>query len=172
VINCLSSKKGLTLIELLIVNCIISVITAVLLLTYFSQKEKAYSIILKHDLINFSRDLNIDYTEDGTLDISKGQVFTDKNKDFSISKGVKIKILEINSDNPFGDSPFIAKADLNKKTIYFDLKNNMVKKESVETSYSSFKIVKFFKYFLYVLGSTLIFASTLIYILRIGSRKK
>ncbi|MCB9494421.1 MAG: prepilin-type N-terminal cleavage/methylation domain-containing protein [Desulfobacteraceae bacterium] len=168
----LSSKKGFTLIELIIVNCIISILTAVAMLAFFSQKEKAYSIILLHDLNTLSKALTVYQTEKDDFPFLKGDIIGEKNKIACLSKGVKIEITEIDSENPFGNHPFIVKASLNKKTISFDLNKNMVVNMSDNKSFNDFIIVKFLKYFLYILVLSLLFVSAIIFILKIGSRKK
>ncbi|MDY0360723.1 MAG: type II secretion system protein [Desulforegulaceae bacterium] len=168
----LSSKKGLTIIELIIVNCIISILTAVAVLIFFSQKEKAYSIILLHDLNNFSKSLIVYYSEKNNLPFSKGDIFGETNKIVNLSKGVKIEIIEMDKENPYGNMPFIVKASINKKIISFDLKKNMVVSTSEQKKCSDFIIVKFLKYFLYILVLSLIFVSSVIFILKIGSRQK
>lgn len=168
----LSSKKGFTLIELIIVNCIISILTAVAMLIFFSQKEKAYSIILLHDLSSFSRSMVLYNSENNDFPISKGDIFDENNKTLCLSKGVKIQVIEIDNENPFGNNPFIVKAFLKNKTITFDIKKNMVITKSNIKNYKNFIIVKFLKYFLYILVLSLIFVSSVIFILKIGSRQK
>jgi prepilin-type N-terminal cleavage/methylation domain-containing protein len=168
----LFSKKGFTLLELLIVNCIISIVTAVVILVYFSQKDKAYEIILLHDLNNFSNQLQVDYLENNSISLEKGDIITQESKNFTISNNVKFEIIQTEKNDSLPKIPVLVKASLKNQTIYFDLKNKKIKNISGKKSYNNFKLVKFFKYFLYVLGGSFIFVYTIIYILKIGSIKK
>ncbi|MGM0418414.1 MAG: hypothetical protein ACQEQS_06810 [Thermodesulfobacteriota bacterium] len=169
----LSEKnKGLTIIELLVVNCIIAILTAAALLAYFSQKEKAYSIVIIHDLNNFSKQSSIYYMENNTLPYSEGDVIDHKSRIFDISKDVKIKITELNSHKPFSEK-FTAIGTLKNKTVRINMLNNSTSEVSpeIKKAENSF-LTEFLLYFIYILGIGTIIITILIFILKAGSTKK
>jgi type II secretory pathway pseudopilin PulG len=165
-------KSGLTIIELLVVNCIISILTAAALLAYFSQKDKAYSIVIIHDLKNFSKQSSLYYMENNSLPYSKGDVIEHTNRIFDISKDVKIKVTDLNTQKPFSEK-FTAVGTLRNKSVRINMLNNTTSDISSgkNKSEKSF-LTEFLLYFIYILGIGTILVVILIFISKAGSAKK